>query len=89
MTATITTHAQPVVLTGGEPHTGFKQRILAYCMENGIEMSGAKARRLGQRMWKRAVIMQQEFDFYRELRILGVYQDKTARNAIEGRDPYA
>ena len=77
--------SQPVVVTGGQ---GFKQRILAYCAEAGIEMSGSKARRLGERMWRRAESQQEEFDFFAALRILGIQSDPTAREAIysvEGR----
>lgn len=47
------------------------------------------AERLGKRMKKLADKMQAEFDFYAELRILGIYSDKTARAAIEGDMRYA
>ena len=72
-------------MTGGQ---GFKQRILTYCAEAGIEMSGSKARRLGERMWRRAESQQEEFDFFAALRILGIQSDPTAREAVynvEGR----
>ena len=71
--------SQPVVVTGGQ---GFKQRILTYCAEAGIEMSGSKARRLGERMWRRAERQQEEFDFFAALRILGIQSDPTARTAV-------
>ena len=72
-------------MTGGQ---GFKRRILTYCAEAGIEMSGSKARRLGERMWRRAESQQEEFDFFAALRILGIQSDPTAREAVynvEGR----
>ena len=80
MSTATATQSQPVALTGGA-ETGYKQRILAHCLDNGIEMTGAKARRLGQRMWLLAQKMQQEFDFYEALRILGMTTDTTARQA--------
>lgn len=83
--ATATHTSQPVGLTGG---AGFKQRILAHCFESGIEMSGSKARRLGERMYRRAQSQQEEFDFFASLRVLGLQSDPTARDAIynvEGR----
>ena len=84
-TAEATHTSQPVVVTGGQ---GFKRRILTYCAEAGIEISGSKARRLGERMWRRAERMQGEFDFYEGLRVLGIQSDPTAREAVyrvEGR----
>lgn len=79
MTATTETNSQPVGLTGGN---GYRQRIAAYCLDHGIEMSRSKARRLGERMWRRAQDMQETFDFYESLRVLGIHADSTARDAI-------
>ena len=71
--------SQPVVMTGGG---GYDRKITAWCLENGVEISRSKARRLGERMWRRAERMQEEFDFYEALRILGIQPDPTAREAV-------
>jgi len=78
MTTDTITKSQPVGLTGG---VGYRQRIQEWCFDNGIEMSRSKARRLGERMYRRAQAMQEEFDFYEALRILGISSDPTARQA--------
>ena len=79
MTTDTITKSQPVGLTGG---VGYRQRIQEWCFDNGVEMSRSKARRLGERMYRRAQAMQAEFDFYAELRILGMLSDTTARDAV-------
>lgn len=79
MSTAAVTQSHPVGLTGG---VGYRQRIAAYCFDHGIEISRSKARRLGERMYRRAQSMQGEFDFYESLRILGIHTDSTARDAI-------
>lgn len=69
---------------GGEAKaSGFQNRIIAYCFENGIEITNGKARKLGIRLARRAQSMQSEFDFYESLRVLGIHTDSTARDAIK------
>ena len=53
--------------------TGFQKRI----MEAGVSKS--KAARLAHRLKKRAAAMQEQFDFYRELRILGIIPDESGQ----------
>lgn len=83
MSTPTVTQSQPVGLTGG---VGYRQRIQAWCSENGVEMTRAKARRFGERMYRRAQAMQGEFDFYESLRVLGIHTDSTARDAIKNID---
>lgn len=81
MSTATATESQPGMTSGGESAKGFTWRIVEYCFANGIELSGSKADRLGVRMKRRADKMQQEFDFYEALRILGMTTDTTARQA--------
>ena len=62
--------------------TGFEKRIRAYADEHFIPLSRSKAQRLALRIAKRAQAMQELFDFERELRILGIASDPTARDAV-------
>ena len=68
--------------TGGGTASAFQARIVDFCFSNGIDISNAKARKLGVRIARRAESMQEEFDFDRELRVLGIYRDPTAADAI-------
>lgn len=68
--------------TGGGTASAFQARIVDFCFSNGIDISNAKARKLGVRVARRAESMQEEFDFDRELRVLGIYRDPTAADAI-------
>lgn len=58
--------------------TGFKNRILAAVPE----ISDGRAERLAKKLAWRAAHMQEEFDFFAQLRILGVQVDPTAAQAI-------
>lgn len=66
--------------------TGFKRRIAAYAFDNGVELGSSKISRLATRIKKRADVMQDEFDFYESLRVLGIHTDSTARDAIKSID---
>ena len=79
-TATATLQSQPSFAQGGTA-SAFKARIVSYCIDNGVELSNSKAQRLAVRIARRAEKMQQEFDFYEALRILGISSDPTARQA--------
>ena len=79
-TATATLQSQPSFAQGGTA-SAFKARIISYCIDNGIDLAPAKAQKLGVRIARRAEKMQQEFDFYESLRILGMTTDSTARQA--------
>lgn len=57
--------------------TGYEKRIA----EAAPELSRSKCQRLALKLAKRAERMQTEFDFYAELRILGITTDTTARTA--------
>lgn len=80
--AEATHRSQPDLASGGETARGFTYRILEFCAENSVDLSWSKATRLGTRMKRRADLMQEEFDFDRELRVLGIYRDPTAADAI-------
>lgn len=82
MTATTVTQSQPGMTSGGESAKGFTWKIVAFCAEHGIAITGSKADRLGVRMKRRADKMQAQFDFYESLRVLGIHTDSTARDAI-------
>ena len=58
--------------------TGFEKRIAAEVPD----LSRGQVKKLAARLAKRAATMQEEFDFYAALRILGVSPDPTARDAI-------
>lgn len=68
--------------TGGGTASAFQARIIDFCFSHGIDISNAKARKLGVRIARRAESMQAEFDFDRELRVLGIHWDPTAADAI-------
>ena len=67
--------------TGGTA-SGFQARIIDHCLTHGIEISNSKARKLGIRLARRMEAMNEEFDFYESLRILGMTTDTTARDAV-------
>ncbi len=67
--------------TGGTA-SGFQNRIIRFCFDNGIEISNSKARKLSIRLARRMDAMSEEFDFYESLRILGMTTDTTARDAV-------
>lgn len=58
--------------------TGYQKKIMAAVPD----MNKNKAERLAIKVAKRAVAMQEEFDFFESLRILGITTDTTARDAI-------
>lgn len=58
--------------------TGFEKRIAAACPH----LSRSKVQRLALKLAKRAERMQEQFDFYDQLRILGIHADVTARDAL-------
>ena len=58
--------------------TGYEKRI----READPTLSRSKAQRLAARIAKRAAAMREEFDFFKELRILGIIADPTARDAV-------
>ena len=60
--------------------TGFEKRIAAHPQAQGLSRS--KIQRLAAKLVKRAQSMQEQFDFFAELRILGLVSDPTARTAI-------
>ena len=80
-TATATPQSQPSSAQGGTA-SAFKARIISYCIDNGIELAPAKAQKLGVRIARRAEKMQREFDFFESLRVLGMTNDPTARDAV-------
>ena len=80
-TATATLQSQPSFAQGGTA-SAFKARIVSYCIDNGVELSNSKAQRLAIRIARRAEKMQQEFDFFESLRVLGMTSDPTARDAV-------
>lgn len=58
--------------------SGFEKRIAAAAPE----LSKSKVQRLAIKMAKRAAAMQEQFDFFECMRILGMSSDTTARDAI-------
>lgn len=58
--------------------TGYEKKILEAVP--GIKKS--KAQRLALKIAKRAAAMQEQFDFYESLRVLGLITDTTARDAV-------
>lgn len=58
--------------------TGFEKRIAAEVPD----LSRGQVKKLAARLAKRAAVMQEEFDFYAALRVLGISADPTARDAI-------
>ena len=65
--------------------TGFEKRIAATCPH----LSRSKVQRLALKLAKRAERMQEEFDFYDQLRILGIQADPTALTAIKNMETAA
>lgn len=59
--------------------TGFEKRIAA----EAPDLSRGQVKKLAARLAKRAAVMQEEFDFYAALRVLGVSADPTALRAIQ------
>ena len=58
--------------------TGYQKKIMAAVPG----MNKNKAERLAIKIGKRAEAMQEQFDFYECLRILGLISDTTARDAV-------
>lgn len=56
--------------------TGYKNRMIALGVNENL------AKRLAKRLAYRAQMMQEEFDFFAELRILGIQADPTPAQAI-------
>lgn len=79
--ATATLSLSRVSHAGGTA-SGFKARIIDHCFHEGIEITDSKARKLAVRMKRRADRMNEEFDFFAEMKILGMTSDPTARDAI-------
>lgn len=59
--------------------TGYEKRIALAAPH----LSRSKCQRLALKLAKRAERMQEEFDFYTELRVLGIHTDASARRAID------
>lgn len=59
-------------------HTGYKHRLLA----DAPWLSEGQAKRLAKRLMWRAEHMQEQFDWYAELKVLGIHDDNTAREAV-------
>ena len=80
-TMTVTDSLSRVSHSGGTA-SGFQNKIIWYCLENGIEITNSKARKLSIRLARRMEAMTEEFDFYESMRILGMTTDTTARDAV-------
>ena len=65
--------------------TGYQKRIL----EAAPEVGKNKAERLAIKLVKRQERMQEQFDFYECLRILGLISDTTARDAVRNLEAVA
>ena len=65
--------------------TGYERKI----REAVPDIKKGKCQRLALKIAKRAAAMQTEFDFYEELRILGIISDPTARDAAENLEAMA
>ena len=65
--------------------TGFEKRIAAEVPD----LSRGQVKKLAARLAKRAAVMQEEFDFYAALRVLGVSADPTAVQAIKNMETAA
>ena len=79
MTSTTATNLSRVSHTGGTA-SGFQARIIDHCLTHGIEISNSKARKLSIRLARRMEAMNEQFDFFESLRILGMTTDSTARD---------
>lgn len=58
--------------------TGYQKKI----MDAVPEMKKSKAEKLAHKIAKRAAAMQEQFDFFESLRIMGIISDPTARDAV-------
>lgn len=58
--------------------TGYENRLRA----EAPHLSRGQVKKLAHRLAKRAERMQAEFDFFAELRVLGITSDPTPRDAI-------
>ncbi|KUM31612.1 hypothetical protein AQ436_00280 [Arthrobacter sp. EpRS66] len=58
--------------------TGYQKKI----MDAVPEMKKSKAEKLAHKIAKRAALMQEQFDFFESLRIMGIISDPTARDAV-------
>ena len=65
-----------------ETQTGFKKKVAEFALENGLPLSERQIKNIGGKMHKRAAFMQTEFDFFQNLRILGMQSDTTPRDAV-------
>ena len=77
--ATAQTQTQQVFVMP-ETQTGFKKKVAEYALEHGLPLSERQIKNIGGKMHKRAAFMQTEFDFFENLRILGMLSDTTARD---------
>ena len=59
--------------------TGYQKKIMAAVPE----IKKSKAEKLAHKIAKRAQAMQEQFDFFESLKILGVISDPTARDAVK------
>lgn len=73
--------AQPGFASGSSA-SQMKAHILDWCCVHSVPMTRALAQRLGVRMCRRQERIDTVADFERELRILGIYRDDTARDAV-------
>lgn len=65
--------------------TGYQKKI----MEAVPEMKKSKAEKLAHKIAKRAQLMQEQFDFFEALRIMGIISDPTARDAVRNMEAAA
>ena len=79
MSTATATNLSRVSHTGGTA-SGFQARIIDHCLTHGIEISNSKARKLSIRLARRMEAMNEQFDFFESLRILGMTTDSTARD---------
>ena len=63
-----------------ETQTGFQKKVAEFAVAHGLPLSKRQIKNLGGKMHKRAAFMQTEFDFFENLRILGMLSDTTARD---------
>lgn len=67
--------------------SGFKKKIIEHCDAHGIKISQSRATKIAIRIARRAELAHvgtcpEDEQIERELRILGIYTDVTARDAI-------
>ncbi|ALQ30090.1 hypothetical protein AA310_12395 [Arthrobacter sp. YC-RL1] len=65
--------------------TGYQKKIMAAVPE----IKKSKAEKLAHKIAKRAQAMQEQFDFFESLKILGVISDPTARDAVKNMEAAA